>query len=497
MDELSTALLRHPLWRAEDLGKPIPDSPHAASVAMPLWEHVVRYEEGDPELIHSLQGGYPRFVFNAHVTQLVQLCRQRFARDGEWCLVFPSERVAARGAEFIRTKTHAPVRIEPYGLNGVHVLVFPATSLDAAKKFWQHYGEIVSSRQALATLDGQHESSSGREAKLELRARIAKLAGVTPNEVWLYPTGMAALAGALRAAQQRTPKAGSIQVGLPYVDLLRIQTQFGPEGRFYPLLNEETFEAVQWVLSSEPVSAVFCEIPGNPLLQTVDLERLSAMCRAHRVPLVADETLGSFLNVDVTPYADLIATSLTKYFSGVGDVMGGSLIFTPNSPLREELERAHAATHEDILWWEDAVTLEHNSRDFVDRMRRINANAEALAEFLRGHRRIERVYFPKYETPANYAKARRNGAAYGGLFSIVLKDGDRTAPTVYDRLRVSKGPSLGTNYSLACPYTLLAHYSELDWVESIGVSRFLIRVSIGLEDVDDLKERFKDGLKSA
>jgi cystathionine gamma-synthase len=200
--------------------------------------------------------------------------------------------------------------------------------------------------------------------------------------------------------------------------------------------------------------------------------------------------------VDARPYADLIATSLTKYFSGVGDVMGGSLIFAPGSSLREELERAHAATHEDLLWWEDAVTLEHNSRDFVDRMRQINANTEALAEFLRGHARIERVYFPKYETPDTYAKARKNDAAYGGLFSILLKDGERAAPAVYDRLRVSKGPSLGTNYTLACPYTLLAHYAELDWAESIGVSRYLLRVSVGLEEVNDLKERFRDGLKS-
>ena len=78
------------------------------------------------------------------------------------------------------------------------------------------------------------------------------------------------------------------------------------------------------------------------------------------------------------------------------------------------------------------------------------------------------------------------------MFSLVLKDAPANAPKFYDALRVSKGPSLGTNFTLACPYTLLAHFDELDWVESIGVSPHLVRVSIGLEEVDDLARRFDD-----
>ena len=66
--------------------------------------------------------------------------------------------------------------------------------------------------------------------------------------------------------------------------------------------------------------------------------------------------------------------------------------------------------------------------------------------------------------------------------------------TFYDNLRVCKGPSLGTNYTLACPYTQLAHFDELDKVEALGVSPYLIRVSIGLEDFDDLRNRFDEAL---
>jgi cystathionine gamma-synthase len=65
---------------------------------------------------------------------------------------------------------------------------------------------------------------------------------------------------------------------------------------------------------------------------------------------------------------------------------------------------------------------------------------------------------------------------------------------VYDALRVTKGPSLGTDFTLACPYTLLAHYDELPWVESLGVSRWLLRVSTGLEPTSDLLARFEEAL---
>ena len=75
-----------------------------------------------------------------------------------------------------------------------------------------------------------------------------------------------------------------------------------------------------------------------------------------------------------------------------------------------------------------------------------------------------------------------------------MKDAANTSPRFYDALRVCKGPSLGTNFTLVCPYTLLAHYDELDWAESCGVPRHLIRVSAGLEDSADLVTRFEEAL---
>jgi cystathionine gamma-synthase len=489
-------LLANPLWRAEDLGKPIPHSPHAASVAMPLWEHVVRYEQKDPALLEALRCGYPRFVFNPIVNELLRECRRRFANENELCLAFPSRKIAERCVRFLEETERFTSRIEAFGLNDLHVVLFPLEAFDKAKSYWQHYGNIVSSRLAQATLDGRAGSYETSLAKITLTTRIAKLVGVENDAIRLYPSGMAALSGALECVRALKPGAKTIQLGLPYVDLLRIQTKWGPEATFYPQLNEDAFEALAWQLANESVAAVFCEHPGNPLLQCWDLERLSALLRKHHVPLVIDETLGSFLNVDLSPFADIVVTSLTKYFSGVGDVMAGSLVLGPSSPHREAFAAHLQAQYEDCFWEDDAVVLEANSRDFVERMQRINANAEQLCDFLCAHPKIARVHFPKYETSDNYKKACHPNAGYGGMFSLILKDAQTKAPIFYDALRVSKGPSLGTNYTLACPYTLLAHFDELDWVESVGVSRNLVRVSVGIEDASDLVARFEAALNA-
>jgi len=128
-------------------------------------------------------------------------------------------------------------------------------------------------------------------------------------------------------------------------------------------------------------------------------------------------------------------------------------------------------------------------------MARINATASRLCAHLRSHPAVEGVYYPEFVGKANYDTVRRPSGGYSGLFSVLLKDAPRTAQPFYDRLRVSKGPTLGTNFTLACPYVLLAHYDELDWAESLGVSRYLVRVSVGLEDPDDLIARFDQALE--
>ena len=89
-------LLKDPLWQSEDLGKPIPDSEHAVSVALPLWEHVVGYEEKVPKVLDAMWCGYPRFVIHPYVADLNTVCEHQFAKPGERSVCFPTRRAAGR-----------------------------------------------------------------------------------------------------------------------------------------------------------------------------------------------------------------------------------------------------------------------------------------------------------------------------------------------------------------------------------------------------------------
>jgi cystathionine gamma-synthase len=248
----------------------------------------------------------------------------------------------------------------------------------------------------------------------------------------------------------------------------------------------------------EALGGVFCEMPSNPLLRCADIRAIAEILDGVDTPLIVDDSVASSVNVSFGAFADAITTSLTKCFSGVGDVMGGSVVLNADSPRYAALKVAMDAVFEEgLLWWEDALVLERNSRDYGERVRRMSTTAESLAEHLRSHPAVADLFYPKWATPDAYAEVRREGGGFGVLLSIVLKDPARTSEKFFDALRVTKGPSLGTNYTLACPYTLLAHYPELDWAESCGVSRWLVRVSVGLEEPADLIARFDQALAVA
>lgn len=485
-------LMQEPLWHADDLGKPIPDSPHAISMALPLWEHVVAYEEGDSATRDALQLGYPRFLIHPQVKALFDHCAQRFAKENEVALAFPSQRVAERCLAFVHEKCNVTGRCADLELNNIWVVLVPESAAETAHHYWQHSGEIICSRMAQATLQGEEASADSVYSKLALQTRISQLAGVHASNVFLFPNGMAALAAVHRVLRSIAPESKSIQLGFPYVDLMKLQEKMGAGYHFFPNSDAGDSPEFRALITEHAVSGVFTDLPGNPLLSTSSLPGLSALLRPRMIPLVVDDTVGTFYNVDAMPHADIVMSSLTKYFSGISDVMGGVLILNDESPLHPQLRRVLQEEFEDLLWGEEAQLLAERAFDFETRMEQINRCAESIADYLHEHPLVEQIYYPKFQNRGNYSAVMRDEGGYGGLMSILVKQPEINAPLFYDHLRVSKGPSLGTNYTLACPYTLLAHYDELDSVEANGVSRYLIRLSVGLEDFDDLKTRLDE-----
>ena len=244
----------------------------------------------------------------------------------------------------------------------------------------------------------------------------------------------------------------------------------------------------------QPLAGCFCELPGNPLLGSADIRCASPILRKLGLPLVMDDVVATPFNINLKPFADMIATSLTKFIAGGGDIMAGALICNPCSPFYSRLKPIIKSIHEEMLWWEEAHLLVERIADFPDRMRRHNENGLFIASRLREHPAVERVWYPKWEFCEVYEAVRRPGAGWGALITFLPKDAATQAPRIYDAMPVCKGPSLGTTFSLACPFTLLAHYMELGWAESCGVPRNLIRLSVGLENPEELWQRLNRAL---
>ncbi|KAF2737923.1 cystathionine gamma-synthase-like protein [Polyplosphaeria fusca] len=327
--------------------------------------------------------------------------------------------------------------------------------------------------------------------------RTRKVAGFSEDDVYLYSCGMNAIYNTYRYMSSRKPGLKSIVYGFPYIDTLKIAEKFGCGCQFYGFgSSEELDDLEQRLKNGERFMSLFTEFPGNPLLKSPDLERIRALADKYDFCVVVDETVGNFLNVNVLPYADVAVSSLTKVFSGDSNVMGGSAILNPKGRCYSSLKKIWEDDYVDHHWAEDTIFLERNSRDFVSRIDRINANAEAICDVLREHPRVKQVNYPKYSpTRPFYDKCRNPGGGYGGLLSATFYS-KQDAVAFFDNLDTVKGPSLGTNFTLSSPYVILAHYNELDWCASYGVEADLVRVSVGLEDTSKLVNIFCHALEA-
>jgi cystathionine gamma-synthase len=287
-----------------------------------------------------------------------------------------------------------------------------------------------------------------------------------------------------------------LQIEFPYADSLKVQERFGNGVVFLNRAEGESFEEALRRIAAGEFAAVFTEVPSNPLLRSVDLPKLSAVCRSSGTPLVVDDSAAGPANVRALPYADVVTCSLTKWLSGSGDVMGGMTVVSEASPMAGELlaglEREARETAP--LYLKDTQVMLANLKGFAARQLGPNENGLRLARMLCHHPAVDEVWHPSVSCAENYEKIRAPGGGYGGLLSFTLKS-SRRASRVFDRLKVSKGPSFGTRFTLACPYVLLAHYQELEWAEACGVPRDLIRVSCGEESGDDLEAAFAEALR--
>lgn len=239
---------------------------------------------------------------------------------------------------------------------------------------------------------------------------------------------------------------------------------------------------------------LWIETPTNPLLNILDIAAIAEVAHRHNVPLAVDNTFASpYLQQPLRLGADLVVHSTTKYLGGHSDVIGGCVV--GNRRLLEPIKFYQNAAGA-IPGPFDAYLVLRGLKTLSVRMDRHCANAQELAEWLARHPSVETVYYPGLPDHPGHEIAQRQMRHYGGMLSLRLRGGAEKAKHFLTRLQlISLAESLGGVESLACHPATMTHASiPRDLREARGIDDALVRLSIGIEDVKDLRNDLEHAL---
>jgi cystathionine beta-lyase/cystathionine gamma-synthase len=237
---------------------------------------------------------------------------------------------------------------------------------------------------------------------------------------------------------------------------------------------------------SDRTRVVWFETPINPTLRCVDIRRIADACRARGVTSVIDNTFASPINQQPLALGiDLAMQSATKYLNGHSDVTGGMV--SGSKRLLAPIEKARRLVGT-VMDPQPAFALGRGLKTLPLRIAQHNANAAAVAEFLATDRRVSQVYYPGLPSHPDHEIARRQMSGFGGMVCFDLDGRYDRAARVYDRLKVIKrAASLGGIESLISMPVLTSQWGHSDeQLRAAGVTKGMLRLSVGLEDVGDL-----------
>ena len=247
---------------------------------------------------------------------------------------------------------------------------------------------------------------------------------------------------------------------------------------------------------NEKTKLIWIETPTNPTMQIVDIEACAKIAKKHNALLAVDNTFASpYLQNPLLLGADIVMHSVTKYLGGHSDVVMGALI-TNDDKLHERLYfilnscGANPGPMDCFLVLRGIKTLHL-------RMERHCFNGRKIAEFLKAHPRIEKIYWPGFEDHPNHSIAKKQMKDFGGMISIVLKNAslDDTFKLASSFKVFSLAESLGGVESLINHPSTMTHASiPKEERERVGVVDNLLRLSVGVEDVEDLIDDLKQAL---
>ena len=241
---------------------------------------------------------------------------------------------------------------------------------------------------------------------------------------------------------------------------------------------------------------IWVETPTNPLLKIIDLEKLSETAKRKNIILAVDNTFASpYFQKPLTLGADIVVHSTTKYISGHSDIIGGAVI-TSSKKLYNDLKFYQNATGAVPGSW-DCWLVIRGIKTLAVRMREHEKNALYLAKYLKKHSKVDNVYYPGLPGSKQYDLARKQMSGFGGMISLELKGGFPQVEKFVSKLKIFLlAESLGGVESLVCYPPKMTHgIFSVEEREQRGIKDNLVRLSVGIEHIDDLVEDIERALQ--
>ena len=259
----------------------------------------------------------------------------------------------------------------------------------------------------------------------------------------------------------------------------------GLDFSFVDLTDLAAFEAA----ITPKTKMVWIETPTNPMLKIVDIAAVAAIARRHGLVVVVDNTFASpMLQRPLQLGADIVVHSATKYLNGHSDMVGGMAVVGDNAELAEQMTFLQNSVG-GVQGPFDSFLALRGLKTLPLRMKAHCANALELAQWLQSHPAIEKVIYPGLDSHPQHALAARQMSGYGGIVSIVLKGGFEAARRFCERTELfTLAESLGGVESLV-NYPAVMTHASIPPVrrDQLGISDALVRLSVGVEEVGDLR----------
>lgn len=247
---------------------------------------------------------------------------------------------------------------------------------------------------------------------------------------------------------------------------------------------------------NENTKLIWIETPTNPMMNIIDIEAVAEIAKKSNIMLGVDNTFATpYLQTPIDLGADLVMHSVTKYLGGHSDVVMGAIV-TNDKKIADEIYRIQNSSGA-ITGPMDSFLVLRGLKTLHLRMQRHCENGEKLAFFLKDHAKVDKVYWPGFEDHPNHEIAKKQMRGFGGMISFSLKGNDmKDAHAIMEKFKVfTLAESLGGVESLTChPVTMTHAAIPKEIREDAGIVDSLIRLSVGVEDAEDLINDLKQAL---